>query len=59
MASRKRINIYIPKHFMAVRNCINIFFLYVLEVRLCLPVRTSANYVTAENSNARMDLLSY
>ena len=25
MASRKGINIYIPKYFMAVRNCINIF----------------------------------
>ena len=25
MASRKCINIYIPKCFMAIRNCINIF----------------------------------
>ena len=33
MASKKGIHIYIPKHFMAVRNCINIFVLYGLEVR--------------------------
>ena len=33
MASRKGMNIYIPKYFMAVRNCINIF-LNGLEVRL-------------------------
>ena len=26
MASRKGINIYIPKYFMAVRNCIIIIF---------------------------------
>ena len=26
MASRKNINIYIPKYFLAVRNCINILF---------------------------------
>ena len=25
------INIYIPKYFMAVRNCINIYVLYGLE----------------------------
>ena len=30
MASRKGVNIYIPKYFMAVRNCINNFVL--LEV---------------------------
>ena len=30
---QKRHNI--SKYFMAVRNCINIFVLYVLEVRLC------------------------
>ena len=35
MASRKGINICIPKHFMAVRNYKNIFVLYGLEVRLC------------------------
>ena len=36
MGSRKGINIYIPKYFMAVRNCISIFLLYGLEViRLC------------------------
>ena len=37
MASRKGINIYISRHFMAVRNCINIFVLYGLEIfiRLC------------------------
>ena len=34
MASRKGIHIYIPKYFMAVRNCINILVLYGLEVRL-------------------------
>ena len=34
MASRKGINIYFLKYFIAVRNCINIFVLYVLEVRL-------------------------
>ena len=49
MASRKRINIYIPKYFMAVRNCINIFILYGLEVCLCWSVRISANYVTDGN----------
>ena len=27
MASRKGINIYIPKYFMVVRNCIHIFVL--------------------------------
>ena len=32
MASRAGINIYIPKCFMAVKNCINIFVLYGLEV---------------------------
>ena len=35
MASRKGMNIYIPKYFMVARNCINIFVLYGLEVRLC------------------------
>ena len=36
MASRKGIlHIYIPKYFMAVRNCIIIYVLYELEVRLC------------------------
>ena len=34
MARRKSINIYIPKYFM-VRNCINIFDVDGLEVRLC------------------------
>ena len=33
MASRKGIHIYIPKYFMAVRNCINIFVLYGLDIR--------------------------
>ena len=32
MASKKGIHIYILKYFMAVRNCINIFVLYGLEV---------------------------
>ena len=32
MASITGINIHIPKYFMAVRNCINIFVLYELEV---------------------------
>ena len=32
MASRTGINICIPKYFMAVRNCIDIFVLYELEV---------------------------
>ena len=32
MASRNGINIYIPKYFMAARNCIIIFVLYGLEV---------------------------
>ena len=31
MASRKGVDIYVPKYFMAVRNCINIFVLYGLE----------------------------
>ena len=35
MASRKSINIYIPKYFIVVRNCINVLVLYGLEVRLC------------------------
>ena len=35
MASRKGINIFIPKYFMAVRNRINIFVLYGLGVRPC------------------------
>ena len=35
MASRKGINIYIPKYSMAVINCINIFVLYELEVHPC------------------------
>ena len=34
MESRKSINVYIPKHFMAIRKCINILVLYGLEVRL-------------------------
>ena len=33
MVSKKSINIYIPKYFMAVRNCIIFFVLYGLEVR--------------------------
>ena len=36
MASRKRINIYIPKYSMTVRNFVNILVLYGLEVRLSL-----------------------
>ena len=35
MASKKGIHIYIPKYILAVRNCINVFVLYGLEVRLC------------------------
>ena len=37
MASRKGIalNIYTPKKNMAVKNCIHIFVIYGLEVRLC------------------------
>ena len=35
MASRKGIYIYIPNYFMEVRNRINIFVLYGLEVLLC------------------------
>ena len=35
MASKESINIYIPKYFMAVRNCINILLLYGLEIHLC------------------------
>ena len=35
MASKNGIDIYISKYFMAVRNCINIFVLYGLDVRLC------------------------
>ena len=34
MASRKGITIYILKYFITVRNCIHIFVLYALEVRL-------------------------
>ena len=40
MASRKSINIYISKYFMAVRNCINIFVLYV-SVDLLVYLRTA------------------
>ena len=35
MVSKKGIDIYIPKYFMAVRNCINILVLYGLEIHLC------------------------
>ena len=35
MVSRKNINIYISKYFMAGRNCLNILVLYGLEVLLC------------------------
>ena len=38
MASREGITIYLPKYFMAVRNCRNIFVLYRLEARLCCLV---------------------
>ena len=53
MTSRKGIHIYIPKYFMAVRNCIAlyIFVLYGLKERLCRPVRISTNCVTAGNIN--------
>ena len=43
MASRKSINIYVSKYFMAVITCKNI----------------SANCVTAGNLNARINLSSY
>ena len=46
MASRKSRNIYIPKCFKAVRNCINILVLYLLEVHLLTFSYISANYVT-------------
>ena len=35
MASRKSLNIYVLKYFMAVRNCINIFLLCELKICLC------------------------
>ena len=37
MASRKGIGIYIPKYFMAVRNCIALYLvvLHGLKVHLC------------------------
>ena len=35
MASKKSINVNIPKYFMAVRNCMNIIVRYGLDVRLC------------------------
>ena len=38
MASRTGINIYIPKYFTAVRNCINIFVLNGLEVQYCTEI---------------------
>ena len=59
MASRKGITIYILKYFMAVRNCINIFVLYGLEVRPCRPVRISANYVTLVNLHSTISPSSY
>ena len=31
MASRKSRNIYIPKYFMVVKNCINIFFFSLIK----------------------------
>ena len=34
-ASRKGVNIFIPKYFMAVRNCINVFVLAGLKAHLC------------------------
>ena len=57
MASRKGINIYIPKYFMAVRNCIKSFVLYGLEVRLCGFVCISPNYVTVGNLNEPLIVL--
>ena len=35
MASTNSRIIYIPEYFMAFRNCIYVFLLYGLEVRLC------------------------
>ena len=59
MASRKSINIYFLKYFMAVRNCINILVLHLLKIRLCGPVSVSANYVTAGNLSATINPSSY
>ena len=53
----KGINIYIPKYFVAFKDCINIHVLYGLEVHLYSPVSISANYVTT--GNAKMNPSSY
>ena len=54
MASRKGVNIYIPKHFMAVRNCMNVSVLYGLELRLCC-LRFDIFLIHFELTAVRMD----
>ena len=58
MAGRKSINIYIPKYFMAVRNCINILVLDGGYRYVSINLRISAKCVTARNSNARINTSS-
>ena len=41
------------------KNCKNVCVLYGLEIRLCLSVGISANYVIDRKSNARMNPPSY
>ena len=50
MANRKGIHIYIPKYFMAVRNCINIFVLVeVLSIVWSIKWNEPAiHYATAQ-----------
>ena len=41
MASKTGINIYIPKYFIAVGNCIIVFVLYGLEVLHCIAAKST------------------
>ena len=59
MASRKSINVYFSNCFMAVENCIFFVVIYELNIRLCQPVRISANYVLVGNLNARINPSPY
>ena len=49
MASRNSTTIYIPKYFMAVRNCINISIYYGFEVRLATRPAYTAHDCLGKN----------
>ena len=62
MASRTGINIYIPKYFMAVRNCINIFVLYGLDVlhrHISIYVRLTLSMYVFFINDISVDLFVY